>query len=114
MMNIHQDQMYFQIIIIEVKLTITKIRLKNSAITDMGLGDKLTRIIQTYMKERSLNLTLQAVVREACKVFGCGYARIIISNKLLVQCNSESEGYFFISQSSNSPLIDIQMLTRWS
>ena len=67
-------------------------RLKNSAITDQGLGDKLTRIMQTYMKERSLNQTLQTCVKEACKVFACGYARIIISNKLLAQCNAESEG----------------------
>jgi len=63
---------------------------------DISLHDRLSAIYRAFSKYKSMYYTLESAVEEACKMFDCGYSRVLIANYFAKKIYNESGGYLSI------------------
>ena len=60
---------------------------------DAGLYDSLIHLIKSCGETTNLSFIIKTVLNDLCKLFDCGLARIMITNRKIKRLWQESGGY---------------------
>ena len=66
--------------------------MKLGSMVDLGLYDKLSTILKAFQKHKNVNMTIQTAVSECCRLFECGYARVLLINNDLKRLYKKAGG----------------------